>query len=58
MMKIRWQKLLVKLTIWLTLEIVLSLMGLDNIADYSEFIFEHGNGVVTTVDDSLVNAIA
>ena len=39
-MKVHWQKLLVKLTIWLVAEIALNLIGLDDLADYSEFIFE------------------
>ena len=38
-MNIQWHKLLYKLTIWLVVEIVLNLMGLDDMADYSEFIF-------------------
>lgn len=50
MMEIRWRKLLGKFTIWLTLEILLNLMGLDDIADYSEFIFEHSNHGVSAVN--------
>ena len=42
-MEIRWRKLLLKLTIWLVVEIVLNLMGLDDMADYSEFLFTHSN---------------
>ena len=42
-MKIRWRKLLLKLTIWLVVEIVLNLMGLDDMADYSEFLFTHSH---------------
>jgi hypothetical protein len=36
----QWKKLLVRIVFWLSMEIVLSLLGLDDIADYSEFIFE------------------
>ncbi len=39
-MKIRWKKLLTKLAIWLLAEILLNFLGLDNLADYGEFIFE------------------
>jgi hypothetical protein len=39
MIQIRWKKLLRKTGIWLTTEILLNLIGLDNVADYSEFIF-------------------
>ena len=38
-MPIRWKILLVKTLIWLAAEIVLNFMGLDTLADYSEFIF-------------------
>ncbi len=39
-MKIQWKLLLLKGVIWLTSEIVLTLVGLDDLADYSEIIFE------------------
>ena len=40
LMKICWKNLLLKITIWLLLEIGLNFLGLDNLADYSEFLFE------------------
>ena len=43
-MKLEWKKLIVKTTVWLTVEIILNLLGLDNLADYSEFIYEHKSG--------------
>ncbi|AOX00626.1 hypothetical protein BJP34_15285 [Moorena producens PAL-8-15-08-1] len=39
-MIIRWRQLLVRITIWLAAEIILNFLGLDNLADYSEFIYE------------------
>jgi hypothetical protein len=39
-MNTQWQKILVKITFWLILEILLNLLGLDSLADYSEFLFE------------------
>ena len=39
-MKTQWKKLVVKTTVWLAAEIILNLIGLDNLADYSEFIYE------------------
>lgn len=39
-MKSHWKKLLIKTTVWLAAEILLNLLGFDNIADYSEFIYE------------------
>lgn len=38
-MKRQWQTLAAKTVFWLTAEIVLNLVGLDNLADYSEFVF-------------------
>jgi hypothetical protein len=35
----QWTKFFCKTGIWLTVEIWLNLIGLDNIADYSEFVF-------------------
>jgi hypothetical protein len=37
-MQVKWSKMVIKLTVWLTAEILLSLVGLDNLADYGEFI--------------------
>ncbi len=39
-MKIQWKKVCIKITTWLAAEIILNLLGLDNLADYSEFIFD------------------
>ncbi len=34
------KKLIAKIVIWLTAEILLSFLGLDDLADYSEFVYE------------------
>lgn len=39
-MNIKWHKLIAKIIIWLTAEILLSFLGLDDLADYSEFVYE------------------
>ena len=39
-MKIRWKKLLTSSFVWLTAEICFNCLGLDTIADYSEFVFD------------------
>ena len=39
-MEIRWKTLLTKALIWLAAEIILNTIGLDTLADYSEFVFE------------------
>ncbi|MGK7876162.1 MAG: hypothetical protein AB4426_23560 [Xenococcaceae cyanobacterium] len=37
-MKVRWQKLSTIIFFWLFCEILLNLLGLDNLADYEEFL--------------------
>ncbi len=37
-MKIRWKVLLASMTMWMIGEISLNLVGLDEFADYSEFL--------------------
>ncbi|VEP16559.1 conserved hypothetical protein [Hyella patelloides LEGE 07179] len=37
-MKVRWKILLTSMTMWLIGEFVLNLVGLDEFADYSEFL--------------------
>ena len=39
-MEIRWKKLLTSSLIWITAEILFNCIGLDTVADYSEFVFE------------------
>lgn len=39
-MKRHKKKVFTKIIVWLAAEIILNLMGLDNMADYSEFVFE------------------
>ena len=42
-MKVRWKKLLIRTTFWLVAEVSLNCLGLDDIADYSEFVFERNS---------------
>jgi hypothetical protein len=37
-MTIHWHKLIVKLLFWLMTEAILNFVGLDNLANYSEFL--------------------
>jgi hypothetical protein len=39
-MKLRWKKLLVLIPFWLATEIWFNLLGIDELADYSEFIYD------------------
>ncbi len=55
-MNIQWHELLYKLTIWLVVEIVLNLMGLDDMADYSEYIFGRGGIEISSIN-TYVNCI-
>lgn len=36
-MKVRWKMLIAKTTFWVLTEVFLTVLGLDNLADYSEF---------------------
>ncbi|HHP7244353.1 MAG TPA: hypothetical protein ACFE0H_06670 [Elainellaceae cyanobacterium] len=38
---IRWHTFFLKISVWLVAEVVLSVMGLDLLADYSEFLANH-----------------
>ena len=44
-MQVRWPKLLLRTVVWLGAEIALTCLGLDDLADYSEFIFQNRSGV-------------
>ena len=37
-MKVRWKKLLLTATCWLATEIYFNFIGIDDLADYSEFV--------------------
>lgn len=45
-MKMRWKKGLAEIAIWLVAEIILKFLGLNNLADYSEFIFNQKEIVI------------
>ena len=46
---ISWKKLFFSIVIWVVSEIVLGYVGLDNFADYSEFILERRADVILTL---------
>ncbi|NER26005.1 MAG: hypothetical protein F6J96_36010 [Symploca sp. SIO1C2] len=50
-MKIRWTRLLVRSSIWLTAEIMLNCLGLDDVSDYVNFILEKSVTVLICYDD-------
>ena len=45
-MSVKWRKLLLKGSVWLMLEIVLNCVGIDDIADYSEYVFERNQNTL------------
>lgn len=53
-MEIQWKKLLWTTTFWLITEIVLNLLGLDNLADYSEFVFAREVNPPSSLNSTLV----
>lgn len=40
-MKVKWSHLIFKILIWLSAEIYLTAIGLDNLADYGEYVFQY-----------------
>lgn len=46
-MKTQRKQLLIKAAAWIIAEIVLNLAGLDNLADYSEFVFDQDLAIPT-----------
>lgn len=46
-MNVHWKKLLVRIIFWLFTEIWFGSLGIDNLADYSEFVFEKSEVVQT-----------
>ena len=45
-MQFKWKKLIVKTLIWVAVEIYLSLLGLDTLADYGEFILVRDTNIL------------
>ena len=39
-MRVHWKQLLFRAVVWLAAESLLTVLGIDNLADYSEFLFE------------------
>lgn len=42
------QDRLINITVWLIAELALNLTGFDNLADYSEFVFERNHCAIAT----------
>lgn len=50
-MKVKWSQLILKIIVWLFAEMYLTVLGLDNLADYGEFVFQY-RALVTIADAS------
>ena len=56
MMKIRWKSLVIRSTLWIATEVLLTVVGLDDLADYSEFVFEkHASISIVRVETIVSN---
>ena len=53
-MKVQWQKMVVKITVWVVAEIILNLIGLDNVAEYTEFVFEQDMVILTDLYQTVI----
>ncbi len=40
-MQVQWPQLFLRTSVWLCTEIALTFLGLDDLADYSEFVFQN-----------------
>lgn len=45
-MDIRWKFTLCRLLVWVVAEIVFSMLGVDDLADYSEFLLERSTPIL------------
>jgi hypothetical protein len=45
-MKLRWKTLFVQVVIWAVSEVALTLVGVDDLADYSEFILDRKHALI------------
>ncbi|WP_416673260.1 hypothetical protein [Egbenema bharatensis] len=56
-MQVKWKTLITKVSVWLLLELSLNLLGVDQLADYSEFLSHpasvHPYGATIALAESL-----
>ncbi|MDJ0511708.1 MAG: hypothetical protein QNJ64_21040 [Crocosphaera sp.] len=54
MFNITYKKLITRIFVWLLFEVSLNCLGLDDLADYGEFIFERNFSNLTRMDSSII----
>lgn len=54
-MKVRWQRLLIQSVVWLSAEVILTSMGLDDLADYSEYHFTSKQAIIAQLSYNQVD---
>jgi len=55
-MPVRWKRLFWQSIVWLAAEIILTSIGLDDLADYSEFHITSKYGVITQLVQTIPTA--
>lgn len=53
MAQVRWKRLFFQTTMWLLAEVCLTCIGIDDLADYSEFHFIYRDDVITRLKDGI-----
>ncbi|MBD1854676.1 MULTISPECIES: hypothetical protein [Leptolyngbya] len=57
-MKLRWKTLFVQVAIWAVSEVALTCVGIDDLADYSEFILDRKQAFIEAISKSTPFATA
>jgi hypothetical protein len=57
-MKLRWKTLFVQVAIWAVSEVALTCVGVDDLADYSEFILDRKQALIEAISKSTPSATA
>lgn len=51
--QVRWKKLFFQTTMWLVAEVFLTCIGIDDLADYSEFHFIYRDDLTARLEDGI-----
>jgi hypothetical protein len=53
MAQVHWRKFALQTTVWLVAEVLLTCLGTDDLADYSEFHFIYRDDTIARLDQSV-----